>query len=99
MASKKQFLCQWSMGQQKSRRKYSGSIPAAVLFRSFHPRRCHLPPLLLIPPPPWGAEGGRQGGADVRAADEGSGEAEEDAGNAWVVGSEARREDHDRPEE
>ena len=37
------------MGQQKSRRKYSGSIPAAVLFRSFHPRRCRLPPLLLIP--------------------------------------------------
>jgi hypothetical protein len=39
------------MGQQKSRRKYSGSIPAAVLFRSFHPRHCRLPPLLLIPPP------------------------------------------------
>ena len=55
MASDKQFLCQWSMGQQKKidicRRKYSGSIPAAVLFRSFHPCCCCLPPLLLIHPP------------------------------------------------
>ena len=29
--------------------KYSGSIPAAVFCRLFHPRRCRLPPLLPSP--------------------------------------------------